>query len=121
MLFHSAHFTLDAFQGSCGEVSAGARLSGIAIEMPAGSAGHTERHMHTYIGADVGGSEFAFRQAPITRKSFRFVSCVRTPRRLWMRRGFQVQISCVAPFPFAFAPRSLSLVPCAMTVSSGEF
>ena len=62
--------------------------------------------MHT---SEVGGSEFAFRQAPpVTGKSFRFVrACMQ-----WNARWKWRQNLILHSFPFAFSHLGLSLFPC---------
>ena len=63
----------------------------------------------TYI-SEVGGSESAFRHPPRNREIVSFRAC---ERRAVLDVGveWQFKSNALAPFPFPFLPRSLSLFP----------
>ena len=58
--------------------------------------------------SEVGGSEFAFRQAPPDRE---IVSCRACVRAVWMPSRIPDQIPGLVAFPFPFYPAGLSLFP----------
>ena len=58
--------------------------------------------------SEVGGSEFAFRQAPPNRE---IVSCRTCVRAVWLHSHIPGQIQGVGLFPFPFCVAGLSLFP----------